>query len=613
MKSMISGNQAIAHGALAAGVDVAVGYPGTPSTEALTELIDYAESNSDAPYVEWSVNEKVAFDIGVGVAWTGKRALVTMKMAGINVAADSIMSVTYSGTKGGLVIYVADDPGAAAGGAEQDTRLFALWAGLPVLEVCSPQQGYEQCQFAFELSEQTELPIILRTVTSVAHSVELVEAEFKYKPQGRKPRFERDITRFTKAGADICINQHKTLLERLKKVESIISSRGINRLVKMKGDLFAISTGNLNLYLQEALAKEEQISVLYLESTYPLDQKLISEVLDRSKRIVVFEEFDPLVEMLVRSEANKKGWNGTIIGKMDGHLPRVDKYSNREILKGLALLKQESFEFKNEKPSITVSHPITFCAGCPHRGTYLALNRALKKNKLDKKKTIITGDIGCTIMGMNPPFDSCWTEVSMGSSIGLVQGFARAGIKNPSVATIGDSTFFHAGIPPLINAVQHNSNILVIILDNGWTSMTGFQVNPGTEEPFQKQGYKKVDIERIVESLGIKYVQTIHPFDVEESVEAISQALLLEGVRVIISKEECAIPKNRRGQSEIFYEVDTEECTSCWVCLQETGCLALSVIDLEKKQSVSIDPDLCTGCGLCETSCSFKAIHGKGR
>ncbi len=613
MKRMIIGNQAIAYGALAAGVDVAVGYPGTPSSEVLNELFAYSKRNNQAPYVEWSVNEKVAFEIATAAAWTGKRALATMKMSGANVAADSILSVAYSGTKGGLVLYIADDPGAEAGMPEQDTRVFALWAGLPVLETTSPAQAFTMCRFAFELSEDTGLPVILRSVTSVAHAQEVVEADVSYHPRERTPEFERDISRFTKAGSVICLNQHRELLSKLDKAGSIIHRRGINRVVRPGGTLFAVGVGSVNPYLMESLPPEGEISAVYMESSYPLDSLLIGEVLEHAERIVVFEELEPVVEMLIRSEAERKNFKGSIIGKMDGCLPRVGKYTGKEILKGLASLKGEPVCEETDAVELTVKHPITFCAGCPHRGTYMSLNRALKKTKLGKGETIVTGDIGCTILGMNPPFDSCWTEVSMGSSIGLAQGFFRAGVEKPVVATIGDSTFFHAGIPPLINAVQHRADLLLIILDNGWTSMTGFQVNPGTEEQFQRGPAKKVSIDRIVQGIGVDALKVIHPFDQEQAVDVISAALLGEGVRVIIAREECALTRGRRGPWEKIYDIEPGVCAFCKACLRETGCPALLVKSREGKQVMWIAPELCTGCGLCFSCCSFDAISAKRR
>lgn len=621
MKKMIIGNRAVAYGALAAGVEVAAGYPGTPSSEVLTELLLFAEKNDPAPYVEWSTNEKVAFEVAAGAAWAGKRSLATMKMSGINVSADSVLSTAYSGTRGGLVIYIADDPGAEAGMPEQDTRLFAEWAGLPLLETVTPTQAYEMVQFAFELSEESELPVILRSVTSVAHAQEMVESDFTYTYEPREALFERNISQFTKAGSAICLTQHKTLLKRLEHAEKIIHDSGFNTFTAAENrssNLYAVSVGSCNPVLKETLiemGKVGDVNCVFLESSFPLDRVLVKELFEKAERIVIVEELEPAVEMLIRSEASEKNFEGTIIGKTGGHLPRVGKYSKQVIARGLHFLLDprsaetaETTERKAEEAALQVNHPITFCAGCPHRGTYIALNRAIKKAGLERNNTIVTGDIGCTILGMNPPFDSCWTEVSMGSSIGFAQGFMRAGVENPVVATIGDSTFFHAGIPPLINAVQHRSDLLLIILDNGWTSMTGFQVNPGTDKQFQKEGARPVDIRKIVEAVGVDVCTVIEPFDLEEATATVTEQLNTPGVRVIIAREECALTRGRREPKSRTFEIDPESCTFCKACLRETGCPALVVHPAKEKTVMSIDQTQCTGCGLCFACCKFDAI-----
>jgi indolepyruvate ferredoxin oxidoreductase alpha subunit len=650
MKRSIIGNQAVAYGALAAGIDVAAGYPGTPSSEALTELLQFrrsaAQGGGPAPYVAWSVNEKVAFELATGAAWAGKRALATMKMSGANVAADSILSVAYSGTRGGLVLYIADDPGAEAGMPEQDTRLFAQWAGLPVLEPADPARAYELARYAFQLSEACELPVILRSVTSVAHARQEVEGEYTYESLGRRADFEKNILRYTKAGAVICMDQHRDLLERLKTAEKSAAEAGINRLhTAGEGKLFVAAAGALIPFVREALAAGDRrkLSTLFLESVFPLDTELAGRMFETAERILVLEELEPFVEMQLRSEASRLGWTGTILGKLDQLFPRVGRYSQETIERGLILLaggKAElarSAEYDGQvhgtpataqpaatvqpaaadqpTPTPNVRHPITFCAGCPHRGSFMAINRALKKIGLNRDNTVVTGDIGCTILGMNPPFHTCWTEVSMGSSIGLAQGFYWGGIENPVIATIGDSTFFHAGIPPLINAVQHGTNLLVIILDNGWTSMTGFQVNPGTAEQFQAKGARRVEIEGIVRGMGVENLQVIGPFDQEQSVGAIVKALQQDGVKVIVSQQECALTAARREERTLIYKIDSEKCTFCRSCLRETGCPALYVsADGGKSkhgQVMAIDPELCTGCGLCFTCCKFDAIGRK--
>jgi indolepyruvate ferredoxin oxidoreductase alpha subunit len=425
-------------------------------------------------------------------------------------------------------------------------------------------------------------------------------------------------------------------LTRLEGAEELIRRRGINVLEKKKGPLGVISSGNINPYVREYLETAEsggEITALYLRATYPLDRKALGEVLAGAERILIVEELEPVVEKMVRSEASVRGWSGRIYGKLDGTMPRVGKYSLDVIEGGIKTLEAAARKGgglsaggkdtagKDTAEIPQAKHPITFCAGCPHRGTYVALNRALKKTGLGRKETIVTGDIGCTILGMNPPFDSCWTEVSMGSSIGFAQGFSRAGFEKPVVATIGDSTFFHAGIPPLVNAVQHETDLLLIILDNGWTSMTGFQVNPGTDEKNQAPGNKRVDIVGLVRSIGVDAVETVDPFRQEKTVEILSGMLERGGVRVIVSREECALTRLRREPRTGYYTVDSDTCTFCRACLRETGCPALvpgiagrpddaDESGERQKPFMTIDPELCTGCGLCITCCKFDAIKG---
>jgi indolepyruvate ferredoxin oxidoreductase alpha subunit len=628
MEKLISGNQAVAYGALEAGITLASGYPGTPSTGALSELLDFAGRNTEAPRVSWSVNEKVAFEIACAAAWAGVRALVTMKMSGANVAADSILSAAYSGTEGGLVVYIADDPGAEAGMAEQDTRLFAQLAGLPVLEPRNPQRACELTRFAFELSERTQLPVIVRSVTSVAHALSTVKTEGVWKKPKAEPRFERDIRRFTKAGAAICLDQHARLLERLSQAEELIHEAGINRLDNLPAGqvpgCFALAAGVLSAYLDELLPQFPLLSGAHLEATYPLDERFLTSLLDRSEALVVLEELEPHIETTLRALAARSGWKGRILGKEDGLLPRVGRYSSAEISAGLTALAEGTNSKSGATAAATkgaaagaapiqkppaVRHPITFCAGCPHRGTYMALNRAFKKAGLDRKKHVVTGDIGCTILGMNPPLNSCWTELAMGASIGLAVGFARSGVARPVVATIGDSTFFHAGIPPLIDAVQHCDDLLLIILDNGWTSMTGFQVNPGTAGDYQPGDQRRIDIARLVESLGVDSLRIIDPFDQEEATAALTAALSMSGVRVVISRQECALPAARRSQvRRPPLQVDPELCRFCRACLRESGCPALFIDSRADKEVMAIDPELCTGCGLCKEVCRFDAI-----
>lgn len=671
MKKTLSGNAAIAYGALEAGVAVAAGYPGTPSSEALTELLRFAGTNDPAPYVEWSTNEKVALEVAVGAAWAGQRALATMKMSGANVALDTLISAAYSGTTGGLVVYIADDPGAEAGMPEQDTRMTALFTNLPVLEPSNPRQAYRLVQTAFELSEQIQLPVILRSVTTLAHAVETFDINGGYHPQDREASFTRDISRFTKAGAKICLDQHRALLERNERALEFFRAKELNCIVPgtsradakeqiqssqagvspLKDHRAAvISAGVLNQTTAELHPRYPELTVACLEAVLPADEYLFSQILNTCDRILVLEELEPVIERQLRSAAQRTGWRGRIIGKEDGVLPRVGRYGTNVVLRGLGELTGEDrtigaaqadptvgqAKHPLDQPTRTapadlpgVKHPITFCEGCPHRGTYMALNHALRTTRLGQKNTVVTGDIGCTILGMNPPFNSCWTEISMGSSIGAAQGFSRAGIRKPVLATIGDSTFFHGGIPQLVNAVQHRTDLLLIVLDNGWTSMTGFQVNPGTAGEFQPDEGRRVDMEKIIAAVGVDMLKVMDPFDQKASTAILEEALSAEGVRVVISKAECALTRIRREPPRFKYVIDPEKCTFCKACIMQTGCPALFIEEgdgggetpgpvgppaeqapsEQPTQSVAIDWNICTGCSLCYSTCRFDAIQ----
>jgi indolepyruvate ferredoxin oxidoreductase alpha subunit len=543
-----------------------------------------------------------------------------MKMSGANVALDAIIGVAHSGVTGGLVVYVADDPGVEAGMPEQDSRLLAQLCGLPLLDPADPASAYRLTRYAFGLSEATGLPVLLRSVTSVAHARAPVDSTMRWRPLDRPAAFSRDISRYTKAGSLICLLQHRENLARLAKAEEAFRADGINTLtagsVAGPGGLGVIGAGVVNAYLAEVLAEREAAGQpvpagLYLEAVLPLEEGKVRELLHSCRTVTVFEELEPVVEREVRSLATRLGWQGRILGKLDGVLPRVGRYTRREILAGLSALDGHQVDSAGaaSHEALSVKHPITFCAGCPHRGTYLALNRALKALKLPKEEIVVTGDIGCTILGMNAPISSCWTELAMGSSLGLAQGFQRAGLREPLVATIGDSTFFHAGMPALVNAVQHGTPLVLIILDNGWTSMTGFQVNPGSDVGFQAAGSRRVSIEAVVRAMGVDYAAVLDPFDQPAAIEVMKNAIQAAGVRVVIAQRECALTVARRVKERELYRIYREACTFCRACLRETGCPALHMTRTGDKEHMAIDEELCTGCGLCATCCKFDAIH----
>jgi indolepyruvate ferredoxin oxidoreductase alpha subunit len=617
---LMTGNDALALGAVHAGVKVVTGYPGTPSTGAIASLL---ETNPAGIHVEWSTNEKVAFEIAAGAAWAGQRALCTMKMSGLNVAYDSLISIAYSGVVGGLVIYVADDPGVSAGMAEQDSRGFALMSDLPMLDPSSVQDAYHLTRMAFDLSEATGTPVFIRLVTANAGSRAVIEIDDDPRPDGvppaREPVLLREINRFTKAGAAICMAQHRDLIARLERAERWIAERGLNalQLAAQPGGLGIVAAGITEAYLDEAFALAATygfdlavVSVLRLKAVHPLPTAQIQALLRHCDTVLVLEEMEPYVEQGLCLEAYRIGRAVKILGKLSGQFERVGDYGLRQVVEGLAAAAGLSIPADllqgvgAEAEKLAAARPITVCAGCPHRGTFMAINQAVRRAGFKKDQVMVTGDIGCTILGMNPPFNTVWNEVAMGASVSLAQGFVHAGVKTPVIATIGDSTFYHAGLPGLVNAVQHQVPLTLIIMDNGWTSMTGMQVNPGTCEQFQQSDGARLDIARIVPALGVDQFWITDPFDVNGMAKVIENALKLPGVKVVLARQECVMPARRRGIEAGQVQVVDENCNQCKLCITMTGCLAISL----SGESIGIDADVCYGCGLCATVCNRDAI-----
>jgi len=618
LKKLITGNDAIAYGALAAGVKVAVGYPGTPSTGAIAALLDM-----DLPqtHVEWSTNEKVAIDIAGGVAWAGHRVLCTMKMSGLNVAYDSLISLAYSGCDGGFVIYVADDPGVSAGMCEQDSRGFALMSDMPMLEPTTVEETMHLTKYAFDLSEQIHGPVFIRLTTSLSNAFADAEIIEPAPVSQAEPLLIRDIDRFTKAGAAVCMKQHRDLINRLAKAAEIIDIDRLNslNLSKKSGGLGIVTGGITIRYLDEALdiAKEygldpDSVSILSVKASVPFPKNQAKQLLNHCDSILVLEELEPYIEKELYILSRQVGYKGTIVGKLDGTLERIGEYGLSQALIGISKatnidIPSSVYQSDTKAESIAAARPITVCSGCPHRGTYMAINSAIRKLHLKQKDVMVAGDIGCTILGMNPPFNTVWNEVSMDTSVSLAQGYVYAGVKTPVIATIGDSTFFHGGIPGLINAIQHQVNMTLIIMDNRWTAMTGMQINPGTPPELHHKDYKEIDIAKIVPALGVDQFFEINPFDQDDAVETIVKALSLPGVKVILSRQECAIQaarhKDKNAPQKIVRVID-ENCNLCKLCIAVTGCSAL----VPGKDSMTIDPSLCQQCGLCVGVCNRNAL-----
>lgn len=616
-KKLLSGNEAVAYGALAAGVKIVAGYPGTPSTEMIETLLTMDLRGTD---VEWSANEKVAFEVAAGGALLGYPTMCAMKMTGVNVAYDSLISIAYSGCTGALVVYVVDDPGVSAGMAEQDSRGFGLISDMPVFEPATLQEAYDMTKLAFKVAKEIGGPVFLRSVTSLSQSHGPVEIEPRVLPETGHPLLEHNMAKYTKAGAKICMDQHQALLDRLEKAKAPIAAAGINTLsLKKAGGFGVIALGVASLYRREAFAALEkagidlsEVSVLDLKETLPYADTELKAILKNCSKILVLEELEPYVENRAILLAYQMGAEAKILGKNDGTFRRIGCYNADLIERGIIKLLGAAMPAFLEKPAIepekyAAARPITVCAGCPHRGTYISIAQAIRKLHRKKEEVVVTGDIGCTILGTTPPFEILWTEVAMGASVSLAQGFVYAGTKNPVIATIGDSTFFHAGMPGLVNALQHASNLTLIIMDNGWTSMTGMQVNPGTMQEAQhspQHVWHQIDIESVVRGLGVADFKVVDPYDLAGMTDAIADSMQYSGTSVVLARRECAIQAGRRKIRYGTVRVVEDKCKACKLCIHQTGCPAIDFTD----GKISIDATQCNGCGICTQICKFGAL-----
>ena len=619
MKKMVSGNEAIAYGALNAGVRVITGYPGTPSSEVIGSI--WNRTDLEGTHIEWSTNEKVAIEVAGAASWAGVRCLTTMKMSGLNVAYDALIGYAQSGCNAGFVIYVTDDPGVTTGMVEQDIRGFALMSDMVMLEPGTVAECYDIIKYAFELSEAIETPVFVRGVTNISQSHAMVDIGERTMPKENTFVMTKDSNKYSKAGPIISMTQHQKMIDNLAIAEKLIEEKGLNELVlKEKGGLGVISVGVANCYVEEGIEIANRgglnidlakVSTLKLRATVPFAHKEIDEMLNNCSTILILEELEPHLEKQVYLQAYQLGVKVKIVGKIDDTLSRLNEYNAAVAAKGYfgAMGKEvpeELVSFNKDAQKIAAARPITVCAGCPHRGTYLSINKALRNLKLKKDEVMVTGDIGCTILGMNPPFETVWSEVCMGTSIPGAHGYYVAGWKTPVIATIGDSTFFHAGLPGLVNAIQNNVNITVCIMDNSWTAMTGMQVNPNTAQAHQRGGNKQLDLVRVVKGLGIEddHLFVVDPYDLEATTKAFQDAIALDGVKVIITRRECAIQAARQKVKYGHMTVDPDKCIRCKVCINVTGCPAISL----GEKSIEFDYAQCNACGICSQVCPKSAI-----
>ncbi len=576
-KKIMLGNEAIARGAYEAGVKVSAAYPGTPSTEISENIVQYKEI-----YSEWSPNEKVAAEVAIGASISGVRAMFSMKHVGVNVASDPLYTVSYSGVNGGLVLVAADDPGLYSSQNEQDTRMVARAAQVPVLEPSDSQEAKDFVKLAFELSEQYDTPMIVRTTTRLAHSQGLVELCDR-ENVADKP-YERNMAKFVMVPGN-AKPRHVYVEQRLKKMAEDACSYAINKAEYNDTSIGFITSGIPYQYVKEACPNA---SVLKLGLVHPLPRKLIEEFASKVDKLYIFEELEPVIEEQVKS------WGIKCTGK---EIFTVQGEYSANMLRKAVL--GETAELK--APAQAPARPPILCPGCPHRSVYSVLN---------KLKIHAAGDIGCYTLGSMAPLSVVDTTVCMGASISTLHGMEKAKgkdyIKN-WVAVIGDSTFMHTGVNSLINMVYNKGTGTVMILDNSTTGMTGHQDHAATGKTLMGETTKAVNLVQFCKAVGIEHVVEVNAFDTAALERIVKEETARDDVSVIITKSPCVLLKGN-----VYPDVcvpDSDKCKKCGMCLRP-GCPALTK---NADGTIAIDATMCNGCGLCMQLCKFDAIKKQAR
>jgi len=602
-KVLLLGNEAIARGALEAGIDVFAAYPGTPSSEIADTLSEVCKILKGFLYMEYSTNEKVAFEVALGASLAGKRGMCAMKHVGVNVASDALFSFAYIGAKGGFVLVTADDPYMHSSQNEQDNRWYGIAAKVPVIEAFNVQELKDLTKEAFDISENFGLPIILRTYTRLSHQRGIVKL-------GKIPDKKLEKVEWIKnPERDVIIPSHarrlkKLLWDKLRKIERFFCKWKYNWIDD--GDdkrLGIIACGLSYTYAKEAIRRLKlDVSILKLSSMYPLPMKLIEDFMSQVDKVLVVEEVDPFVELQIRRK--------DVFGKLTAHLPMDYEYNVPIVEKGIAKLlsistskNYDAIERKaNDLAKLSPPRPPNFCPGCPHLATFYVIKKIANN-------ACLPGDIGCYTLGINKPFEAVDICICMGASVGVSNGLYRV-INNMIIATIGDSTFLHAGIPALINAVYNKAKFVLVILDNQTTGMTGHQPHPGVGIRGCGEQGKMIKIEDVVRGIGVDFVEVVNPYNIHKLESVLKKAINHEGVGVVIARQKCAIIRMREARKKGIklkpFEI-TDKCNGCLKCITEFACPAIYLEDGKPK----INPTLCTACGVCAKICPENAIKIK--
>jgi indolepyruvate ferredoxin oxidoreductase alpha subunit len=583
MKRFLSGNEAVARGAFEAGVKLAAGYPGTPSTEILETIAEEYRSI----YAQWSPNEKVAFEVGVGASLGGARALVTMKHVGLNVAADPFMTFAYTGVNGGFVVVSADDPEMHSSQNEQDNRFFAKFAQIPFLEPSDSQESKDYVLKAFEISEKFDTPVMLRMTTRVSHSKGIVEeCEPIALPEGS---FKRDMQKYVMIPAN-AKKRHVVVAERLQKLADFSETTELNTVESNNSEIGIITGGIAYQYAKENLPEADYLKIGF---GFPLPLEKIRRFVDSHKRVLIIEELEPYYEEIINAAGIR------VEGKK--YFSRLGELSPYKVglgLKEAGILKE--VVGAEIEPEQLFPRPPILCPGCPHRGAFMALK---------KLGVAVTGDIGCYTLSVLPPLEIMDSCICMGASIGNAIGMEKVkGHKRGVVAVIGDSTFLHSGITGLLDAVYNKSNVTIVILDNRVTAMTGGQQHPATGYTLMGEPTKAINFAELARALGVESVREVDPYDYKGLLEVFKEELERPGPSVVITNRACVLMPKRIMDRP--YRVIMEDCNGCSACFR-IGCPAImpsKELTKRNRPKAEIDPVLCTGCSLCAQVCQPEAI-----
>ena len=614
-KQFLLGNEAAVRGVIEAGISIAATYPGTPSSE-IGNILSVLAKDANI-YFEFSTNEKVAMEVAATAAASGLRSFTFMKHVGMNVASDSFMTTAYTGVNGGMVILTADDPSLFSSQNEQDTRNYARLANVPVLEPSNCQEVKDMVKYAFDLSEKFNLPVIVRTTTRVSHMRGVVEfGDVKDNSSNNdnhwmRGHFDKDPSKYVPVPA-FAGKMHERLCDKISKINNETNASDFNDSTSF-GDnnkYGVISSGSAFNYAFDVIKYNNlDVDILKIGFSYPFPDKKVLEFIKDLDEVFVVEEVDPIMEKEVLSLIGRENLDIMVHGKLDGTLPQCYEF-NSDIVsesfnKVLNFLNDKNISFSNSLNELCENIPSrapVLCAGCPHRAMYYGINIAIDELGLKSSDVIFASDIGCYTLGINPPYNAADYLLSMGSSVGDGCGFSVS--TDQKVASfIGDSTFFHSGVSPLINAVHNKHNFVLTVLDNRITAMTGGQPNPGMPVDGMGDEAPEISIRKLALACGVDYVRVINPFNLEQVVKTYKEAFERDDTAVIISKAPCTLIKGLTKKPPVnFVE---SNCNHCDKCVNELACPAISKVG----GKIEIDKSSCDGCGVCIQVCKYGALE----